>query len=492
MIPPKRTPNPEIKYTKIFIDNEFVDAKSGKTFATVNPRTENKIADIAEGGKADIDKAVASAKKAFARGSAWRSLDASARGALINKLADLWEKNVNELASLESLDNGMPFLMAYGMILKAAHHLRYFAGWADKIQGSTIPADGNSFALTRKEPVGVVALITPWNVPIAMYGFKLGPALATGCTVVLKPAELTPLSALFIASLVKEAGFPPGVVNVVPGYGATAGSALSLHPDVAKISFTGSSLVGHTILKAAGESNLKRVTLELGGKSPFVVFDDADLDLAVQEAAVIFSHGGQMCTSPSRVFVQAGIYDEFVKKAVAVASQLRDGDAFTPGCWQAPQIELRAVEKIIGLIESGKKDGAKLQLGGNRRNTKGYFIEPTVFSEVTDDMRIAKEEIFGPVQSILKFETFEEVVKRSNDTTYGLSAGVFTKNIETALEYAKAVEAGSVWVNQYNALCSQTPFGGFKQSGLGRELGKEGLDAYLETKTISIKLPTNH
>ncbi|XP_046737958.1 aldehyde dehydrogenase 1A1-like isoform X1 [Diprion similis] len=490
--PPKADPNIKVKYTQIFINNEFVDSVSGKKFATVNPCTEKITAEISEGDKADIDKAVAAAKKAFARGSEWRKLDASARGSLLRRLADLIEQNINEFANLESLDNGMPFFMAYHSVGTAAKHLRYYAGWADKIEGSTIPVDGNSFALTRKEPVGVVGLIVPWNGPMGLYAMKLSPALAAGCTAVIKPAEQTPLTGLLLASLVKEAGFPPGVINVVPGYGATAGAAISSHPEIAKVSFTGSSEVGHAILKAAGESNLKRVTLELGGKSPFVVFDDADLDLAVQTAGSLFVHAGQICIAPSRVFVQAGIYDEFVKKAVAVAAATKFGDPYTPGCIQGPQIESRAVDKVMGLIESGKKQGAKLQIGGERHGSVGYFIKPTVFSDVTDDMQIAKEEIFGPVQSILKFNTFEEVVERANATTYGLAAGVFTKNIELALEFAKAVEAGSVWVNQYSVLNPQQPFGGYKQSGLGRELGKEGLDAYLELKTISIKTPTNN
>ncbi|XP_046432159.1 aldehyde dehydrogenase 1A1-like [Neodiprion fabricii] len=490
--PPKGNPNTKINYTKIFINNEFVDAVSGKTFPVLNPATEKLIAQTAEGDKADVDKAVAAAKKAFARGSVWRSMDASARGALLYKLADLIEENVNELANLESIENGKPFPTAYQFTAMTAHFVRYYAGWTDKIHGTTIPVDGNSFTLTRKEPVGVVGQIIPWNYPILMFGLKVGPALAAGCTLVVKPAEQTPLTSIRLAQLVKEAGFPPGVVNVVPGYGPTAGAAISHHPDIAKVAFTGSSEVGHIILKAAGESNLKRVTLELGGKSPLVVFDDADLDAAVEDAYSLFSNAGQACIAPSRVFVQSGVYDKFVKKAVAVASATKVGDAFTPGCQQGPQIDMDTVDKVLGLIESAKREGAKLETGGKRIKSNGYFIEPTVFSNVTDNMRIAKEEIFGPVQSIFKFDTLEEVIQRSNDTNYGLAAGVFTKNIEVALEYAKAVEAGNVWVNRYNAFSPQAPFGGYKESGMGREMGKEGLDAYLETKTISIKLPSNH
>ncbi|XP_046630206.1 aldehyde dehydrogenase 1A1-like [Neodiprion virginianus] len=482
-----------VTYTQLFINNEWVPAVSGKKFATINPASGEKIADIAEADKVDVEKAVAAAKKAFARGSAWRSLDASARGNLLNKLADLIIKNVDELASLESIDNGKPFKEAYGEVYGCAAFLRYYAGWTDKIHGSTIPADGNSFTLTRKEPIGVVGQITPWNYPMIMIGLKLGPALAAGCTIVLKPAEQTPLTALRVASLAKEAGFPPGVLNVVPGFGPTAGAAISEHADVAKVAFTGSTEVGHIIMQAAGKTNLKRVTLELGGKSPFVIFNDADLDEAVKVAHDnLFQNAGQTCCAPTRVFVQSGIYDEFVKKSTALAKERKVGDAFEPNVQTGPQIDTESFEKILGLIESGKKQGAKLQTGGSRLGKVGFFVQPTVFSDVTDDMRIAKEEIFGPVQPIFKFETLEEVIQRANNTNYGLAAGVYTKNIETALEFSKAIESGVVWVNQWGALGPQAPFGGYKESGIGREMGEEALSNYLEVKTISIKLPSNH
>ncbi|XP_012263550.2 aldehyde dehydrogenase-like [Athalia rosae] len=487
---PKPDPTPKVLYTKLFIDNEFVDAEGGKTFPTINPSTGTKIIDISEASPADVDKAVAAAKRAFARGSPWRLTSGAQRAAMMHKLADLIVQHQDEIASLESLDNGKPFANAYGEVLNAAELIRYYAGWADKVHGLTVPSDDGSFCLTRKEPIGVVGQITPWNYPMVMVALKLAPALAAGCTCVFKPAEQTSLTALRVASFVKEAGFPPGVINFVPGFGQT-GAALTAHKDVAKISFTGSTEVGHLILKAAGESNLKRVTLELGGKSPLVIFNDADLDLAAQHAHEgLFHNAGQTCCAPTRVFVQSKVYDEFVKKAVALALEKKVGDPFVPGVNQGPQIDTETFDKILGLIESGKKEGAKLETGGKRLGKAGYFVEPTVFSNVTDNMQIAKEEIFGPVQSIFKFETLEEVIERSNDTHYGLAAGVFTKNIDLALEYAKAVEAGSVWINQWSSINFQTPFGGFKESGIGREMGEESMNHYFETKSISIRLPT--
>ncbi|EEZ97369.1 aldehyde dehydrogenase 1A1 [Tribolium castaneum] len=480
-----------IKYTKLFINNEFVDSVSKKTFPTLNPTNGAKIIDISEGDKEDIDKAVQAAKAAFSRGAPWRKMDASTRGKLIIKLADLIERDINTLAKLETLDNGKPLSDSTLDIQCSIDVLRYYGGYCDKIHGNTIPADGDCLSLTRKEPVGVVGQIIPWNYPIMMQIWKWGPALAAGCTMVLKPAEQTPITALALAALVKEAGFPPGVVNVVPGYGPTAGAALALHKDVNKVAFTGSTIVGKKIMEYSAQSNLKRVSLELGGKSPLVVFNDADLDEAVEIAHnAIFGNHGQNCCAGSRTFVQSGIYDAFVQKAVQKAKLRKVGDPFDPNVQQGPQIDKPSLDKILRLIDSGKKEGAKLEIGGSRIGTEGYFVEPTVFSNVTDAMSIAKEEIFGPVQSILKFETLEEVIERANDTYYGLAAGVITKNIDTALTFAQAVQAGSVWVNCYDYITPQTPFGGYKMSGIGREMGAESLDAYVETKTISIKLPT--
>ncbi|XP_015523988.1 aldehyde dehydrogenase 1A1 [Neodiprion lecontei] len=485
--------NPTIKYTKLFINNEWVDAESGKKFRTINPATETVIAEISEADKADVDKAVSAAKKAFARGSPWRTMDASARGNLMNKLADLIDRDSEHLANLESLDNGKSFAASLFDIQISATVLRYYAGWSDKIHGSTIPADGNSFALTRKEPVGVVGQIIPWNYPLLMLSWKWAPALAAGCTIVLKPAEQTPLTALHAASLVKEAGFPPGVVNVLPGYGPTAGAAIAEHPDINKVAFTGSTEVGHLIMAASAKSNLKRVSLELGGKSPVVIFNDFDVNEAAEIAhTALFDNHGQSCCAGSRTYVQSGIYDAFVARAKELAEKRKVGDPFAPGTEQGPQIDREMFDKVTNLVESGKKEGAVLQTGGERLGNVGFFFKPTVFSDATDDMRIAKEEIFGPVQTIFKFETLEEVIDRANNTTYGLAAAVLTKDIDKALTFAKAVEAGSVWINCYDAITPQTPFGGYKKSGIGRELGEDGLNEYLEIKTISIKTPTKN
>ena len=480
---------PEIKYTQLFINNEFVDAKSGKKFTTLNPADGTVIAKIAEGDKTDVDKAVAAAKEAFKRGSTWRNMDASVRGKLLNKLADLFERDLEYLASLESLDNGKTYKHALFDIHGSIMSIRYCAGWCDKICGDTIPADGNLLSFTRKEPIGVVGQIIPWNYPLVMLSWKWGSALAAGCTVVMKPAEQTPLTALYAAALAKEAGFPPGVVNVVTGYGPTAGAAIAEHPDIRKIAFTGSTEVGHLILEASARTNMKRVSLELGGKSPLVIFDDFDVKEAAEIAyRALFTNHGQVCCAGSRTFVQSKIYDEFVAHAKQLALKTKLGDPFDPEVQQGPQVDEQMLNKVLGLIKSGKEQGAVLETGGERFGNVGYFIKPTVFSNVTDDMRIAKEEIFGPVQSILKFETMDEVIERANNTEYGLAAGVLTNDINKALTFAQAVESGSVWVNCYNAITPQTPFGGFKQSGIGREMGPDGLDEYLETKTVSIKL----
>ena len=484
--------NTEIKYTKIFINNEWHDAVSGKTFPTINPATGEKICDVAEGDKADVDKAVAAACEAFKLGNTWRTMDASQRGVLLNKLADLIERDQEYLARLETLDNGKPYKDSYyGTLPGSIKCYRYYAGWADKIQGKTIPVDGSYLTFTRHEPVGVCGQIIPWNFPLGSLAWKLAPALCAGNTVVMKPAEQTPLTALYVASLIVEAGFPPGVVNIVPGYGPTAGATISSHPNVDKVSFTGSTEVGHLIQQAAGASNLKRVSLELGGKSPIIIFADCtDLDYAVEVShKALFVNQGQSCTAASRTFVEESIYDEFVKRSIERARKRNVGDPFEPDCEQGPQIDQDQFDKIMDLIESGKKEGAKLGCGGRRFGDKGFFIEPTVFSDVQDNMRIAKEEIFGPVMQIMKFKTVEEVIKRANNTNYGLAASVMTSDLDKALMVSQALQAGSVWVNCYNTITAQAPFGGFKQSGNGRELGEYGLQQYSEIKTVTIKLP---
>lgn len=481
----------KIKYTKIFINNEWHDSASGKKFPVINPATGEKICEVEEGDKEDVDKAVKAARQAFELGSRWRTMDASERGRLLNKLADLIERDRLLLATMESLNGGKLFANSYLMDLSGClNTLRYCAGWADKVQGRTIPMDGNYFTFTRHEPIGVCGQIIPWNFPLVMFIWKIAPALCCGNTVVVKPAEQTPLTALHMGSLIKEAGFPPGVVNIVPGYGPTAGAAISHHMDIDKVAFTGSTEVGKLIKEAAGKSNLKRVSLELGGKSPNIIFADADLDSAVEFAHIgVFYHQGQCCVAGSRIFVEEPIYDEFVRRSVERAKKYVLGNPLAPGIQQGPQIDKEQYDRILSLIESGKKEGAKLECGGAPWGDKGFFIKPTVFSDVTDDMIIAKEEIFGPVQQIMKFKTMDEVIKRANNTHYGLAAAVFTKDLDKALTFSAALQAGMVWVNCYSAMSAQCPFGGFKMSGNGRELGEHGIHEYTEVKTVIIRIP---
>jgi len=479
-----------VRATKLLINNQWVESTSGKSFPTINPATDLEICPVAEADTADVDKAVHAARAAFEKGP-WRRMSASERGQLLHRLADLMEKNADELARLEALDNGKPYHVAKAADLPLSIACyRYYAGWADKIQGKTIPIAGNYFCYTRHEPVGVVGQIIPWNFPLLMQAWKLGPALAAGNTVVLKPAEQTPLSALRVGELIIEAGFPPGVVNVLPGYGPTAGAAIAWHHGIDKVAFTGSTEVGHLIMEAAARSNLKRVTLELGGKSPNIVFADADMDQAIEGAHfALFFNQGQCCCAGSRTFVEAKAYDEFVEKSVARAKARKVGDPFDPTSEQGPQVDDVQFEKVIGYIEAGKKDGASLLAGGNRVGNRGFFIEPTVFADVKDNMKIAQEEIFGPVMSILKFNDIEEVVERSNRTEYGLAAAVWTRDIGKAYAVANNVRAGTVWVNCYDVFDAAAPFGGFKQSGMGRELGEYGLQQYTEVKTVTVQLP---
>ncbi|KAJ8272383.1 hypothetical protein COCON_G00112420 [Conger conger] len=487
---PSPVPNPEIKYTKIFINNEWQNSVSGKTFSVHNPSTGEKICDVQEADKADVDKAVQAARLAFSLGSVWRRTDASERGRLLFKLADLVERDCAYLSTLECLDSGKPFLTTFYVDLQGTiKTLRYFAGWADKLHGLTIPMDGDYFTFTRNEPIGVCGQIIPWNFPLLMTAWKLAPALCCGNTVVLKPAEQTPLTCLYMGALIQEAGFPPGVVNILPGFGPTAGAAIASHMGIDKVAFTGSTEIGKLIQEAAGRSNLKRVTLELGGKNPNIIFADADLSVAVEQAHHgVFFNSGQCCTSGSRIYVEEPVYEEFVRRSVERAKRRVLGSPFDPTTEQGPQISQEQQSRILEYIQIGISEGARLECGGKALGLKGFFIEPTVFSNVSDDMRIAKEEIFGPVQQIMKFKTIEEVIERANNSDYGLTAGVFTNDLNTALTMSSALQAGTVWINCFNALSCQCPFGGFKMSGNGRELGEYGLREYSEMKTVTMKL----
>jgi len=485
----KMASRPEIVYTGLFINNEFVPALDGRTFETLDPATATPICAVSEARQPEVNLAVAAAKKAFERGSAWRTMDATMRGRLLNKLADLVERDSKQLAALESLDNGKPFAVALaadvGLAVKC---FRYYAGWADKIFGRTIPIDGPYLSMTRLEPIGVCAQIIPWNFPLLMAAWKLAPALAAGCCIVLKTAEQTPLSGLHLAALIREAGFPPGVVNVLSGFGPSCGAHMVVHPDVDKVAFTGSTEVGK-IIQASAAGTLKNVTLELGGKSPAIVFPDADLDIAVETANFgLYFNAGQCCCAGSRLFVHEDIYDEFVARQVERSRKITLGPGLTSPS-QGPQVDIDSVEKIDRLVKSGKAQGARCLLGGNRPAGPGYFFEPTVFADVTDDMEIAKEEIFGPVMSIFKFRDTEEVIARANDTCYGLAGAVFTRDLNLATTVMLGLRAGTVWVNCYDVLEASCPFGGYKQSGAGRELGEYGLQQYSEVKTITIALP---
>ncbi|GBP23973.1 Retinal dehydrogenase 1 [Eumeta japonica] len=457
----------------LFIDNEWVGAVSGKTFPTIRPHDGKTVAQIAEADKIDVNRAVAAARRAFRRNSEWRLMTPSARGRLLHRFADLVERDADYLKTLETTDNGMVHTMTHIMVETAVNILRYTGGLADKIHGTTIPSDFEGLSYTLKQPVGVCGLILPWNAPILMFVNKVATALAAGCTVVVKPAEQTPLTALALVALLAEAGMPRGVVNVVTGYGPTAGAALTHHPHVAKISFTGSLEVGKLVLQAAGATNIKRVTLELGGKSPLVIFDDADLNVALPFATEgVFAHQGQVCMAASRLYVQAGVYDEFVRRAVEVAKNRKVGDPFLTETQSGPQDEER--DQNRNLLKSRP---------GSERSHVATVIE--IASKTTR----LREQIFGPVQSIMRFETLDEVIDRANDTNYGLAAGVFTSDIQTALQFSNLVEAGTVWVNNYFAFGPHNPFGGFKDSGFGRENGIEGILEYLDTKTVNIAFP---
>jgi len=475
--------------TGLFINNEFVKSKSGRTFETINPTNEEPIASVYEGDAEDIDIAVKAARAAL-DSPEWSEITTEKRGRLLYKLADLIEENIDLLASIDTWDNGKPFTVARDVdVAGVVSCLRYYAGWSDKIYGKTIDVDSKKLAYTLHQPIGVCAQIIPWNYPLLMLAWKLGPALCTGNTIVLKTAEQTPLSALVIGRLAKEAGYPPGVLNIISGFGRTAGAHLAAHEGVDKVAFTGSTATGRIVMKAAS-SNLKNITLETGGKSPAIIFDDCDLEQTVKWAhAGIMGNMGQVCCATSRLYVQDTIYEKFLPLFRAQTEKISVvGDPFEKNTFQGPQITKVQFDKILGYVESGKKEGATLVCGGQRTGDKGFFIEPTIFTDVKDDMTISKEEVFGPFVVISTFKTAEEAVKRANDTTYGLGASVFTRDLQRAHKVAAKLESGMVWVNSSGDSHHQIPFGGVKQSGIGRELGDYALQSYTQVKAVHVNL----
>ena len=482
------------KPRKMLIDGKWVNAASGKTFPTYNPATGEVLTQVAEGDRADIDLAVQAARRAFDSGP-WSRLTPSERGKLVWKLADLLEEHIEEFATLETLDNGKPLTVARAAdVPLAVDMFRYMAGWATKLEGTTIPISvpytpgAQYHAYTLREPVGVVGQIIPWNFPLLMAAWKLGPALASGCTVVLKPAEQTPLSALRLGELIMEAGFPDGVVNVVPGYGETAGAALAAHDQVDKIAFTGSTEVGKLIVHAAA-GNLKKVSLELGGKSPNVVFKDADLDTAIAGAAsAIFFNHGQCCCAGSRLYVERPVFDQVVEGLSAKAKKINVGPGLDPTTHMGPLVSEEQLQRVCNYLEIGMAEGAKATSGGRKIGGKGYFVEPTVLVDTKDYMKVVQEEIFGPVVAAIPFDSPEELLPRANDTVYGLAAGIWTKDISKAHRLAASLRAGTVWINCYNIFDASLPFGGYKQSGWGREMGEEVLSNYLQTKAVTVAL----
>ncbi|RWR83028.1 aldehyde dehydrogenase family 2 member C4 [Cinnamomum micranthum f. kanehirae] len=470
-IPEKQFKLPEIKFTKLFINGQFVDAISGRTFETIDPRSGEVIAKVAEGDKEDVDLAVQAARDAFDHGK-WPRMTGMERGKIMMKLADLMSENVEELATLDSLDAGKLFTAGKALDIPGATDiLRYYAGAADKFHGETLKMSRSMQGYTLREPIGVAGIIIPWNYPSGMFFAKASPAMAAGCTMVIKPAEQTPLSALYYAHLAKLAGVPDGVINVVTGFGPTAGAAIASHMDIDTVAFTGSTQVGKLIMEAAAKSNLKTVSLELGGKSPLIIFNDADVDMA-----------GEICAAGSRVYVQEGIYDEFVRKSAERAKSWVVGDPFSPHVQQGPQVDRKQFEKVLKYIELGKTEGATLLTGGKPCGEKGYYIEPTIFTD--DDMAIAQDEIFGPVMSLMKFKTVEEAIERANRTRYGLVAGIVTRDMNLVNRVSRSIRAGTIWVNCYFAFDKGCPFGGYKMSGFGRDYGLHALDKYLQVKAV--------
>ncbi|MBI4533448.1 MAG: aldehyde dehydrogenase family protein [Candidatus Melainabacteria bacterium] len=477
---------------KLLIDGKWIPAESGKTFETKNPATDEVLAKVAEGDKVDIEKAVKAARQAFEKGP-WRKMSAAARGRLLYKLADAIEEHAEEFAQLETLDNGKPIRESRHVdVPQTVETFRYYAGWATKLEGETLNVNDNFFNYTLREPVGVVGQIIPWNFPLLMAAWKFGPALATGNTVILKPAEQTPLTALRLGELICEVGFPDGVVNIVTGFGPNAaGEALATHMDVDKIAFTGEDKTGREIVKAS-TVNLKRVSLELGGKAPNIVFADADIDAAIKGAITgIFFNQGQVCCAGSRLFLERPIYDEFLSKLTHQANSLRQGPGLDEKTQIGPQVSKEQLDRILSYIDIAKKEGASLACGGERpagELSRGYFVKPTIFKGVQNSMRIAQEEVFGPVLAVIPFTSAEDIAEQANKVTYGLSGAVWTKDIKKAHRLAAQIKAGTIWVNCYNVFDPAVPFGGYKMSGYGRELGKHAIELYTNIKSVWVNV----
>jgi phenylacetaldehyde dehydrogenase len=479
---------------KLFINGQWTDAASGRTFETPNPATGETLANVAEGDAEDINRAVRAARKAFDDGP-WGRMTPSERGRIIWRIGDLILEHADELAQLESLDNGKPVAVARGAdVPLAADLFHYMAGWATKIEGNTIDISvpympgANFHSYTLREPLGVVGQIIPWNFPLLMAAWKLGPALTTGNCVVLKPAEQTPLTALLLAELIAEAGIPDGVVNVVTGFGETAGAALAAHDDVDKVAFTGSTEVGKLIVAASGASNLKKLTLELGGKSPNIVFDDADTGAVEGAANAIFFNHGQCCVAGSRLFVQEDRFDEVVNGVAEIAKGIKLGPGMESGTQMGPLVSEEQLQRVTGFLDSGREDGATTITGGGRFGDHGYFVEPTVITNTRPEMKIVREEIFGPVVVAAPFRSLDEIAAEANNSSYGLGAGIWTRDISKAHALAKKLRAGTVWINCYNVFDASLPFGGYKQSGWGREMGHQVLEAYTEVKAVTTQL----
>ncbi|MEA2176154.1 MAG: aldehyde dehydrogenase [Blastocatellia bacterium] len=477
---------------QLFIDGKWVDAESGKTFTTPNPATGETLAEVAEGDKADIDKAVEAARRAFE--GKWSKISARERGRIIYKLSQLIEQHAQELAELETADNGKPIRESmYVDLPQVIENFEYFAGYATKIEGETIPVSGQMLNYTLREPLGVCGQIIPWNFPLLMAAWKLAPALAAGNTIVLKPAEQTPVTALELGKLIQEAGFPDGVINIVPGYGESAGAALASHPGIDKIAFTGSTEVGKIIARAAAD-NLTKVSLELGGKAPNIIFADADIEQAVNGAMMgIFFNQGQVCCAGSRIFLEESIREEFLTRFKEKAGKIKVGDPMDKATLMGPQVSQEQLDRIKGYVDIAREEGATVFAGGEQPQLeeafqKGYFFQPTIFCDVDNRMRVAQEEIFGPVSSVITFKDENDLLKQANDTIYGLSAGIWTKDITRAHRFAKEVKAGVVWINTFNMFNAAAPFGGYKQSGYGREMGKHALELYTHVKSVWVDL----